>query len=154
MELHDHPISLIRWWLGGVLWTSGLATLAYYWNWQWAAIIWGIGMVPLLIKVWLWRRDKIALTIERIFIVEGIISFRLSETPLKEITGSELIEPWHARLLAWLGWAECEYGRLEMESGGQDEKLRKIVFIPAVNEVKKIILAYTLGDGIPVTDPL
>jgi|GEM_PF-4852429 len=156
MELHEHPIALIIWWIWVVLWSTPALLMALYyrdwnilgihihWELRWLLLVWTLGVLPVVGRLWLWRHDRICVTNMRIFAVEGIVRLRVSMIPLNKVTDKQMTEPWHGRLLEWLRLIGTTYGLIRLETAGEDTKLSSHIYLPNVLEVTKILLVDAL----------
>jgi hypothetical protein len=102
-------------------------------------------MIALLIRVILWRINKICLTNKRIFSVQGFTDLTVAQIPLKRVTDKSFTTPWPSMLLTGLRLIETEYGMMKLETAGEGVKLTSIVRVPHVVEVNNLIMEHALG---------
>lgn len=139
-ETHQHPISLILWWIGAALWTTLAFTIGTSFNWTLAGVVWTIGMVPVVCRVVVWRHDKVCLTDKRIFVMRGFLKTRLEWMPLSKLTNETLRTPWHSNLLTWLRLVGTQYGTIVVDAAGEEDELRRLPCVPYVIQLNRLIM--------------
>ena len=139
-ETHQHPISLMLWWIGGLLASALAVVVGLKSSWTAAGIVWGVGVLPVLFKVVQWRHDKLCLTDRRIFVLRGFTHVRLEWMPISKLTNETLQTPWHSNLLAWLRLVQTPYGTISVDAAGEEDELKRISFVPNAIQVNLLIM--------------
>jgi hypothetical protein len=140
-EAREHPISMVPWIAGAVLWTCASIVLGILTeHWFSAFIVWVVGMFIVAGKTFLWQRDRICLTNRRLLAVRGIFTIKHESMPLSKLTDEKLSVPWHSNILSWLRFIEVPYGTLIVESAGQDQALSHIPNVPQAVQVNRMIM--------------
>lgn len=141
LETRQHPLVLFWWILGGIALQALTIWLMLRGLNNAALTVWLAGMIPLAIKVWLWERDRICVSTQRLFATRGVFKIRRLTMPLPKLTDITTETPVFSNVLAGLRIIKVRYGTLDVESAGQDQALKRIKFVPCIEQVGKIILS-------------
>ena len=79
-----------------------------------------------------WRRETITISDKRLFILNGILSRKLSMLPLRKVTDMALVQPLPGRILG--------YGGIIVESAGQNQALSEVHYIPNPLEFYRLLV--------------
>ncbi len=101
----------------------GLAALFFFLRFGW--------------RVWEWRVDRIIVTDRRILEVSGLLTRKVASMPLEKLTDLTYSRSIAGRLLG--------YGRIGVESAGQDQALTSIDFLPNPDDVYRTVTALVAG---------
>lgn len=145
----DHPASMAGWYAFSGLITAGAGALLVYVNlpeWLlWAVLtLWALGMLYVLLKSALWRRNRLCITDKRVFLLYGLFTTNHEMMPLSKMTNEHLKIPWHSNLLSWLRIISTQYGTILPDSAGKEGKLGKVTFIPYAIQVNRILMERAL----------
>lgn len=141
LETRQHPLVLFWWILGGIALQALTAWLVLHEQNNLALTVWLAGMIPLGIRVWLWERDRICVSKQRLFATRGILKIRRLTLPLPKLTDATVVTPALSNVLAGLRIIKVRYGTLYVESAGQDQALKRLKFVPCIEQVGKTILS-------------
>jgi len=88
-------------------------------------------------RLWEWRVDRILVTDRRIVEVSGLLTRKVASMPLEKMTDLTYSRSIAGRLLG--------YGRIGVESAGQDQALTSIDFIPSPDDFYRTVTALVAG---------
>jgi uncharacterized membrane protein YdbT with pleckstrin-like domain len=88
--------------------------------WIWAA--WGVLVLRLAWKTAQWSKESLVVTPEQVFLSSGLLSRRISYTPMAAVANMSLQESFFGRVLG--------YGELRLELEGQGQPLTVIDHVP------------------------
>lgn len=141
-EGRRHPLYIWKWWTGGILLQPTVIFLAVKGvPLGPTAITWFVGTTVVVIRIWMWERDKLIVTDRRILEVSGLLSYNVDLMPLSKLTDAKHKQPAFSRFIAWLRIIYLPYGTIVVESAGQDQALSTITFVPCAEQVYKIIMS-------------
>jgi uncharacterized membrane protein YdbT with pleckstrin-like domain len=87
--------------------------------------------------VWEWRVDKIIVTDRRLLEVSGLLTRKVASMPLEKMTDLTYSRSIGGRLFG--------YGRIGVESAGQDQALTTIDFLPTPDDFYRTVTALVAG---------
>jgi len=88
-------------------------------------------------RLWEWRVDRILVTDRRIVEVSGLLTRKVASMPLDKMTDLTYSRSIAGRVLG--------YGRIGVESAGQDQALTGIDFIPSPDDFYRTVTALVAG---------
>ena len=88
-------------------------------------------------RLWEWRVDRILVTDRRILEVSGLLTRKVASMPLEKLTDLTYSRSIAGRLFG--------YGRIGVESAGQDQALTSIDFIPTRDDFYRTVTALVAG---------
>ena len=95
-------------------------------------------------RVWEWRVDKIIVTDRRILEVSGLLTRKVASMPLEKLTDLTYNRSLAGRLLG--------YGRISVESAGQEQGLTTIDYLPSPDDFYRTVTSLVTG-VMPKPDP-
>src|SRR5262245_51240908 len=84
--------------------------------------VWGLLVIRLLLKIWLWLEDYFVVTSQRLLLATGIFTRTINMMPLSKVTDMRFERSAWGRVLG--------YGKFVVESAGQDQALQTVDFLP------------------------
>ncbi len=147
LEVTDHPISMLVWYLLGALLTAAAGALLFFipfshlqgWMIWTILIIWIVGMAYASVRLVLWHKGKLCITDQRIFVVRGIIKIRHEFMPLSKLATAKIQTPWHSTVLSALRIIRVPYGTLIADAAGEEDELKKNHFVPYINQITRML---------------
>jgi len=116
------PVAVV---LGGLAIAGLLSTTVAHGNGTALLVIWGLWgllMIRLLLKIWLWLEDYFVVTSQRLLLATGIFTRTINMMPLSKVTDMRFERSAWGRVLG--------YGKFVVESAGQDQALQTVDFLP------------------------
>ncbi|MGI8426162.1 MAG: PH domain-containing protein [Actinomycetota bacterium] len=95
------------------------------------ALLVSIVTIYAVFKVLVWWAAQYAITDHRVMLITGLLSVKVSATPLSKINDTIFVRSIWGRLLG--------YGNLVMESAGERAGLRDLQFLPKPNAVYRLL---------------
>lgn len=94
-------------------------------------------MIRFAWRLWEWRVDKIIVTDRRILEVSGLLTRKVASMPLEKMTDLTYSRSIGGRIFG--------YGRIGVESAGQDQALTTINFLPSPDDFYRAVTALVAG---------
>ena len=88
-------------------------------------------------RLWEWRVDRIIVTDRRILEVSGLLTRKVASMPLEKLTDLTYSRSVGGRIFG--------YGRIGVESAGQDQALTSIDFLPSPDDFYRAVTALVAG---------
>lgn len=142
-ESREHPISLWLWFVGGgallvvVVFVAAMSLKA-------ALVLLLAGMVAFGCRLLAWHLHRICVTDKRLLVVTGILDIRYKTMPLSKLTDQTAGFPPLSNILAWLRIIRTQYATFIVESAGQDQALREVLYVPEGHKVNRLIMSMAL----------
>ncbi|HEU4715435.1 MAG TPA: PH domain-containing protein [Candidatus Saccharimonadales bacterium] len=142
-ESREHPISLWPWFIGGAALLAAVVFVAAM-SLKAALVLLLAGMVVFGCRLLAWHLHRICVTDKRLLVVTGIIDIRYKTMPLSKLTDQTAGFPPISNILAWLRIIRTQYATLTVESAGQDQALREVLYVPEGHKVNRLIMSMVL----------
>lgn len=142
-ESREHPISLWPWFAGSaallvvVAFVAAMSLMA-------ALVLLLVGMIAFGCRLLAWHLHRICVTDKRLLVVSGILDIRYKTMPLSKLTDQTAGFPPISNILAWLRIIRTQYATLIVESAGQDQALREVLYVPEGHRVNRLIMSMVL----------
>jgi PH (Pleckstrin Homology) domain-containing protein len=136
-----HPMSQLSWWILLALVQVIAVSIAFGGTPLIALILWAVGVVIVLARMFLWNRTRICVTNQRVFVATGWIKVDYLTMPLDKVTDLKMRFTRPSTLLGHTRFIKRRYATLVFESAGQDQALSKITHVPNGAEVYRLILS-------------
>jgi len=145
IQIRRHPLVLIRPFLVSIGAFAAALLLGFFFSPNEGAdiidTILGFAVVFFLFgfawRLWEWRVDRILVTDRRIVEVSGLLTRKVASMPLEKMTDLTYSRSIGGRVFG--------YGRIGVESAGQDQALTSIDFIPSPDDFYRTVTALVAG---------
>jgi len=142
-ESREHPISLWLWFAGAGL-LQFVALFAATRSPLAGLVLWLAGMVTFGCRLLAWHLHRICVTDKRLLVVSGIFNIQYKTMPLSKLTDQTAGFPAISNILAWLRIIRTQYATFIVESAGQDQALREVLYVPEGHKVNRLIMSMVL----------
>lgn len=142
-ESREHPISLWLWFAGSAALLVVVAFVATM-SLKAALVLLFVGMIAFGCRLLAWHLHRICVTDKRLLVVSGILDIRYKTMPLSKLTDQTTGFPPISNILAWLRIIRTQYATLIVESAGQDQALREVLYVPEGHKVNRLIMSMVL----------
>lgn len=97
---------------------------------NWVIAIAAIAPLFIIFSLYEWSRERYALTNERLIGISGIFSSHVGEMPRARMTDVGIDTEWYANILAWCRFINLPFATWDVETAGQDQRLKSIPGVP------------------------
>jgi hypothetical protein len=96
----------------------------------WFMVILAVIPAFLVLSLYEWSRERYALTNERLIGISGIVAAHVGEMPRERMTDVGTDTEWYSNVLAWCRVIKLPFSTWDVESAGQDQRLKLIPGVP------------------------
>jgi len=132
----------VSWIVVAIIWTAAMAVLLRHPHVKAPIVfyVWTGGMLPIISRFLMWRRNKFGFTDKRLYLMLVNIC-KMSDDDrnilLAKMTDESLRVSWLSKFLAWARFIKVPYGRLVVETASA----RRVYHLPYAREVSRMIIS-------------